>query len=213
MALHPHVDGELLDVVAADPGTWFLVHLVAAVAAMTYLLGLPALAALPRSKGAVLATAGAVVAAAGSMCLGAAFTAEAHLLPIVAQAGLDREVALALVEADSASTLAGLIEIGLPLAGVGQLLLAVGLLRSRAVAWWKPALVLAGLLSSLAVPPGQVVGAWLMVMAVAGYAALAVDVVRGPRADAGTPAAPPGTATVGSEPATADGVVRVRSAV
>lgn len=178
---HPHLHGEILDVVATDPQTWHVIHLFAAVAAMGYLVGLPALAALPRRKGALLAALGTVVAVAGSLCLAIGFVAEAHMLPLLAQSDLDREAALALTRAEDASIPFRLIGLGLPLAGIGQLLLAIGLLRSGVVAWWKPALVVVGLLTSLAVPPGQVLAAVLMGLFAVGYAALAVDVVRGPR--------------------------------
>lgn len=182
MASHPHMEGHhVLDVVGADPQRWLWVHAVAALAAMTYLVALPALAGLPRRSGALLATVGAVVAVAGSVCLAAGFVGEAHMLPIVAGADLERSAAEGLVALEEESLAFRAIGLGLPLAGIGQLLLAVGLLRSRVVAWWKPALVVAGLLASLAVPPGEVLGAWLMGLAVLGYVALAVDVARGPR--------------------------------
>lgn len=180
-AVHPHLHGEILDVVAADPAAWQRMHLIAALAAMGYLVGLPALAALPRRRGSLLVTVGAVVAVLGSLCLAIGFVAEAHMLPLLAQSGLEREAALALTDAEEASLPFQLIGAGLPLAGIGQLLLAVGLIRSRVVAWWKPALVVAGLLTSLPVPVGNPLAAVLMGMAVVGYAALTVDVVRGPR--------------------------------
>ena len=182
-AVHPHLHGEILDVVAADPTAWQRMHLLAALAAMGYLIALPALAGLPRRRGSVLVTVGAVMAVLGSLCLAAGFVAEAHMLPLLAQSGLDREAALALSEAEEASLPFRLIGAGLPLAGIGQLLLAVGLIRSRAVAWWKPALVVTGLLTSLPVPVGNPLAAALMGLAVVGYAALTVDVVRGPRAE------------------------------
>jgi hypothetical protein len=74
-----------------------------------------------------------------------------------------------------------LLLIGLPASGLGQLLLAGGLLRSRQVTWWKPALVLAGLLGSLFAPPGSVAGPFVMLLAVAGYAGLVPDVAGGRR--------------------------------
>jgi hypothetical protein len=155
--------------------------LAAALAAMTYLIGLPALAGLPRRRGAALATVGVVLACLGSLCLAVAFTAEAHLSPLLVEAGVDRQVALDVLAAEEGSTAMSLLGVGLPLAGIGQLLLAVGLIRSRVVAWWKPALVVAGLLTSLAFPPGALLGAVLLGLALVGYAALAVDVARGPR--------------------------------
>lgn len=190
-ATHPRLHGEILDVVAADPTTWERIHLFAALAAMLYLVGLPALAALPQRRGALLATVGTLLAVAGSLSLAIGFVAEAHMLPLVAGSGLDRDAALALTEAEGASIAFRLIGVGLPLAGIGQLLLAVGLIRSRVVAWWKPALVVAGLLTSLAVPPGDPLAAVLMGLFVVGYAALTLDVVRGPRsALVGRPGAP-----------------------
>ena len=200
-ALHPHLDRELLDVVAADPVSWAWMHLAAALAAMLYLLGLPALAALPRRRGAALATVGVVLACLGSLCLAVAFTAEAHLTPLLVESGLARSDALAVLAVEEGSTAMTLLGMGLPLAGIGQLLLAVGLLRSRVVAWWKPALVVVGLLASLAFPPGEVLGAALLGLAAVGYAALAVDVVRGPRPEPGADRTPvPVHESVRSEP-------------
>src|SRR5688572_25611289 len=77
-AVHPHLHGEILDVVAADPTSWQRMHLLAALAAMGYLLALPALAGLPRRRGALLATVGALLAVLGSLCLAVGFVAEAH---------------------------------------------------------------------------------------------------------------------------------------
>ncbi|MGH3929726.1 MAG: hypothetical protein ACRDTF_07090, partial [Pseudonocardiaceae bacterium] len=80
---------------------------------------------------------------------------------------------------EPASPGAMLIMIGLPLVGLGQILLAAGLLRSRAVPWWAPTLVLVGLVASFAGgPPGSLLGPILMLPAVVGYFALAMSMIR-----------------------------------
>ncbi len=49
----------------------------------------------------------------------------------------------ALANLEPASPAVTMLMIGFPLVGLGQLLLAAGLLLSRAVPWWAPALALA----------------------------------------------------------------------
>ncbi len=127
----------------------------------------------------MLATAGAVLAVLGGSTLAIAFGAEAHLLSVAADPSLDHEAMTALAELEPASPAAMFIMIGLPLIGLGQILLAVGLLRSRAVPWWAPTLVLVGLVASFAGgPPGSLLGPILMLPAVTGYLALAMSMTR-----------------------------------
>lgn len=182
MFLHPPLAEDpagQLDIVAADPTLWFVTHVISASAAALFILAGPALASLAQTRGAVLATAGAVLTVLGGSALAIAFGAEAHLLSVASDPSLDHEAMAALAELEPASPAAMLIMIGLPLTGLGQILLAAGLLRSQAVPWWAPTLVLVGLVASLAGgPPGSLLGPILMLPAIAGYLALAISMTR-----------------------------------
>jgi hypothetical protein len=181
MLWHPAVaehGADQLAIVATDPGRWSGTHLVAAVASGLYVLAAVALAALVRARGAVLATLGAVLSVAGGITLAIAFGAESHLLSVAADPSLDRTAMAQLAELEHSSPAAALIMTGLPLIGLGQILLAAGLLRSRVIPRWQPALVLIGLVSSLAAAPGSLVGPVLMLPAVVGYVAISVGMAR-----------------------------------
>ena len=191
---HPEVPATgagLLELVARDPGGWFRIHAVAGASAVLSIVAAVALASLVRSRGAVLATVGATLAALGGGMLAIAFGAEAHLVSLAANPSLDRAAMTALVDLEPASPATALLMAGFPVAGIGSLLLAVALLRSRSVPRWMPALVLLGLVASLAASPGSHIGPVLLAPAVIGYLALAREVVRAARrspVDAGSPA-------------------------
>ncbi len=204
---HPEVpatSAELLDLVGRDPGGWFRIHAVAAASAVLSIVAAIALAALVRSRGAVLATIGATLAALGGGMLAIAFGAEAQLASLAADPSLDRGAMTALLDLEPASPAVALLMAGFPAAGIGSLLLAVALLRSRSVPRWMPALVLLGLVASFAASPGSHVGPLLLTPAVVGYLALSREVVRAARrfpADAGTTT----TGQLGQEPTTLAG--------
>ena len=182
MVLHPPLaptPAGQLDVVAADPGLWFAAHVVAAAAGALFVLAGPVLAGLAQARGAVLATAGAVLTALGGATLAISFGAEAHLLLVAADPSLDPAAMDALAAAELHSPGVAMIMIGVPLTGLGQIVLMAGLLRSRQVPRWQPALVLAGLVASLAGAPGSLIGPIALVPAIVGYAVLAVGIARG----------------------------------
>ncbi|MGI9062610.1 MAG: hypothetical protein ACR2FQ_02130 [Pseudonocardiaceae bacterium] len=170
---------EQLAIVAQDPGRWFVQHVISASAGALLILAAPALAGLVRARGSALATTGAVLAVVGGAALTIAFGAEAHLLSQAADPSLDPAAMAALADLEPTSPVMLLIMAGLPLVGIGQLLLVAGLLRSRTVPWWAPTLVLVGLVGSFASAPGSLLGPVLLLPAVAGYLALAVLVARG----------------------------------
>jgi hypothetical protein len=181
MLLHPPLAAEHADqlaIVAEDPGRWFVAHVVAASAAALFLVAAPALAGLARARGAAPATAGAVLTVLGGATLAIAFGAEAHLLSVAADPSLDAAAMTALAALEGHSPAMTMILLGVPLTGIGQILLAAGLLRARVVPRWAPALVLVGLLASIAGTPGSLIGPVLLLPAVVGYAALAVAVAR-----------------------------------
>ena len=167
-----------LAVVAADPGQWFRIHLLAATAAVLFVVTALVLASLVRGRGAALATAGATLLVVGAGALAIAFGAEAHLLSVAADPSLDRGAMVELAELEEDSPAMSLLNVGFPLVGLGTLLLMTGLLRSRAVPVWQPALVLVGTVTSLAAAPGSDLAPLLFAPSVAGYLALAWSVAR-----------------------------------
>jgi hypothetical protein len=192
----PDSSAGLLELVGRDPAGWFRIHAVASASAALSIVASVALASLVRSRGAVLATVGATLAAIGGGMLAIAFGAEAELVSLAADPSLDRTAMAALLDLQPASPATALLMAGFPFAGIGSLLLAVALLRSRSVPRWMPALVLLGLVASFAAAPGSHVGPFLLAPAVIGYFALARELVRAARrspVDAGTATAAPAT--------------------
>ena len=181
MLLHPPLGAtpaEQLDIIAPSPTTWFATHVVAAAAGALYILAGPVLAGLARARGAAVATAGAVLTVLGGAVLAVGFGAEAHLLSLAVDPSLDRAAMVELAALEASAPAMTMIAIGVPLLGLGQLLLAGGLLASRAVPRWQPALVLAGYIASIAAAPGSILGPILLVPAVVGYAAIALTLAR-----------------------------------
>ena len=193
---HPEVPATgagLLELVARDPAGWFRIHAIAGASAVLSIVASVALASLVRQRGAALATLGAALATVGGGMLAIAFGAEAHLASLAADPSLDRTAMSALLDLEPASPATALLMAGFPVAGIGSLLVAVALLRSRAVPRWLPALVILGLVASIFSAPGSHVGPLLLAPAVVGYLGLALEVVRAARrspADTDTPAPP-----------------------
>lgn len=184
---HPELPDDAagaLAVVAEDPDRWFRIHLLAAVAAVLFVVAAVALASLVRRRGAGLAAAGAALLVAGGGVLAIAFGAEAHLLSVAADPSLDRSAMVALARLEEDSPAMSLLSVGFPLVGIGTLLLMAGLIRSRAVPRWQPALVVLGTLTSVAAAPGSDLAPLLFAPSLAGYLALATSVARGPGDDA-----------------------------
>lgn len=174
----PDTAAATLAVVAEDPAEWTRIHLLAATAALLSVVASLALADLVRGRGAGLATAGATLATVGGGVLALAFASEAHLHALAADPALDRAAMAELVQRFDTSSATTLLSAGFPLAGLGSVLLMSGLLRSRAVPRWQPALVLAGLVVSFGATPGLSYGPLLFVPAAVGQLALAVQVLR-----------------------------------
>lgn len=185
--LHPVIPDDpagLLAVAARSPERWFLVHAVAASAAALTLVAAVALAGLVRDRGSRPATVGAVLMVLGGSVLTFAFGAEAHLLSLASDRSLDTSAMVELTALESSSLGARALLIGFPLLGLGQVVLMIGLLRSRAVPTWMPWAVLVGLIASLAAAPGALLGPLLLAPAVVGQLGLARQVVRQPQANA-----------------------------
>lgn len=174
----PETPAATLALVAQDPDGWFRMHALAASSAALSLVSALALAGLVRGRGAGLATVGAALQSVGCALLVFAFAAEAHLWSLAADASLDRAAVVPLVALEHGSPAMSALLLGFPLVGVGSVLLMSGLLRSRAVPRWQPALVLLGTLASIPAPPGSAVGPLLLAPAVVGLLALAVRVAR-----------------------------------
>ena len=166
-----------LEVVAQDPASWWRMHLLAATAAFLSALAAVPLASLVRRRGAVPATLGAVLLALGGGALTVAFSAEAHLWSLAGDPSLDQDALVGVVALEDASPAMGLLGLGFPLVGLGTVLLMTGLLRSRRVPWWQPALVLLGTVASLGAPPGSDLGPLLLSPAAVGYVLLARQVL------------------------------------
>ncbi len=180
-----------LEVVAQDPALWWRIHLLAATAALLSVLAAVALASLVRRRGALPATAGAVLVGLGGAALTVAFSAEAHLWSLAGDPSLDQDALVGVVALEESSPAMTLLGLGFPLVGLGTVLLMAGLLRSGQVPWWQPALVLLGTVASLGAPPGSDLGPVLLSPAALGYALLARQVLL----DAQPPADRPPAAT------------------
>ncbi len=181
-----------LELVAQDPALWWRIHLLAATAALLSVLAAVALASLVRRRGALPATAGAVLVGLGGAALTVAFSAEAHLWSLAGDPSLDQDALVGIVALEDSSPAMALLGLGFPLVGLGTVLLMTGLLRSGQVPWWQPALVLFGTVASLGAAPGSDLGPVLLSPAVLGYALLArqVLVAAEPAADRSPSATP-----------------------
>jgi hypothetical protein len=130
---------------AAHPGAW---ELAASLFTLSFLLAVPALAALPGlvgdRRGGRLATTGAVLAAAGFIADVVAGSFSVLMSVLAVQP--DRAPMIAVWSAVGARP-ALLAEVVLILLGhLGLVLLGFGLWRARIVGWWVPASITAGML-------------------------------------------------------------------
>jgi hypothetical protein len=173
----PHSAAGALAVVAQDPAQWWRMHLLAACAAFLFALAAAPLASLVRGGGAEAATAGAALLALGGAALTVAFSAEAHLWSLAADASLEQDALVGLVALEASSPAMALLGAGFPLIGLGTVLLMTGLLRSGQVPRWQPALVLLGTVASLGAAPGSDLGPLLLSPAALGYVFLARQVL------------------------------------
>ena len=187
----PSSPAAALEVVAQDPASWWRMHLLAAAAAFLFALAAAPLASLVRGRGVVPATAGAVLLALGAGALTVAFSAEAHLWLLAADPSLDQEPLVALVALEDSSPAMSLLGLGFPLVGLGTVLLMTGLLRSRQVPWWPPALVLLGTIASIGAPPGSDLGPLLLSPAALGHVRLARQVLLRDEAPEDRPSSAP----------------------
>ena len=181
MAPHPQLAdsaAETLAIVAEDPAQWFRIHLLAAAAAALGIVSTLALSSLVRGRGAALATTGAVMSVVGLFFLVFAFAAEAQLMSIAADPSLDPAAMAPLLNLQEQGPGMGLLGAGFPLVGIGGLLLHAGLIRSRVVPLWQPALVVLGTFTSIAATPGLAIGPLLFLPSVIGMLFLAAAVAR-----------------------------------
>lgn len=183
MVPHPELGqtaAQTLALVAADPDEWFRIHALAAAAAALSIVASLALASLVRGRGAAFATTGAALSVLGSSGLVFAFAAEAHLWSLAGDPSLDPAAVVPLLALEQGSPAADLLLVSFPFVGLGSLLLMSGLLRSRSVPRWQPALVVVGSLTSIAATPGLAIGPLLFLPGLLGSLALAVSVAQGP---------------------------------
>ncbi len=176
----PDTAAATLALVAEDRAEWIRIHLLAATSALLSIVASLALAALVRGRGAALATLGATLGALGGGALALAFASEAYLHALAADPSLDRAAMAQLLDRFDDSSALTLLLAGFPLAGLGTVLLMSGLLRSRAVPLWQPALVLVGMVVSFGATPGLSWGPLLFAPAALGQLALASSVLRRP---------------------------------
>jgi hypothetical protein len=158
---HPEVDmsGEgLLTGAIEGPGTWYVVHMIAAFGA---LLGIPAavgLRRLVRGRGRRLADVAmaAWFVAGGLLAMG--FAAEGSLLRLVTTADIDRSEALVLAEAYAGTSEFYAVGVGAAAATLGGVLFAIALLRDGRLPRWMPCTLLVGSVATAAAAPGTPVG-------------------------------------------------------
>lgn len=160
---HPTVDmsGEgLLNGTLEGAGTWYAVHLIAAVGA---LLGIPAAVGLRRlvrdgGRGRRLANVAmsAWFLAGGLLAMG--FATEASVFRLAATAGIDRSDAVVLADAYAGTPEFYAIGIGAALATLAGVLFAIALLRDGSVPRWMPWTLLVGTLVTVAAAPGTPIG-------------------------------------------------------
>ena len=182
MVPHPELAGtaaQTLAIVAEDPAEWFWIHLLAAAAAALGIVSTLALASLVRGRGAALATIGAAMSVVGLFFLVFAFAAEAQLMSIAADPSLDPATMAPLLDLQEEGPAMAMLAAGFPLSGIGGLLLHAGLIRSRVVPRWQPALVVFGTFTSIAATPGLAIGPLLFLPSVIGMLFLAVAVAKG----------------------------------
>lgn len=156
---HPEVEmsgASILAGAAADPSTWFVVHLVAALGALLTLPAAAGLRLLVPGRRRRLATAGLGLIMVGSPVLAMAFGAEASVLRLAA--GLDPSAGLELAEAYARTPEFYAVGAAVALSSLGTLLLGMALLASRGVPRWMAAGYLAGTVISLLAVPGTPMG-------------------------------------------------------
>lgn len=159
--LHPPVEMSghgLLHGAAQSPGTWFAVHLTAAVGALLMAPAALGLWTLAGGRGRRPATVGVALSAVTATLLALAFAAEASVLRLAAVADIGEDAALALADAYVRSPESYLIPAGFLAAVLGSLCLGGGLLLARSVPRWQALGYVLGVLAGIVSAPGTVVG-------------------------------------------------------
>lgn len=164
---------------AADPTTWYVVHLVAALGALLTVPAVLALRTLVTERGRRVANVGVVAGTVAAAVLGIAFGIEASVFPLAVSAGLDDAAQLALAEAFLTTPEFFAAPIGVLAFTLAGLLLATALLAARAVPRWKAVLYLVGMLATLGGAPGSPLGPIAFGILTVAAATLSVHVARG----------------------------------
>ena len=180
--LHPPVELSghgLLHGAAQSPGTWFAVHLSAAVGGLLFVPAAVGLRSLVAGRIRWLATAGVTVSVVAALTLAIAFIAEASVLRLVATAPIGDDAAVALADAFVGTPEFALIPVGFVAAVVSSLFLGAALIAARSVPRWLALGYLVGVLAGVVAPPGTPIGPVASVLLVGTSVLLAVRVRRG----------------------------------
>ncbi len=159
-SFHPEVEltGEsLLTAATADPGDWFLVHVVAALGALLVVPAAFGLRRLVPQAGRRLATVGVGSAVVGGQLLAATFAAEASVMRLAAEMA-DRTEALSLADAYASAPEFYAVGAGMVFITLGAVLLGLSLVISHNVPRWSAGLFLLGSVGSALAAPGTVIG-------------------------------------------------------
>ena len=159
--LHPPVEMSghgLLHGAAQSPGTWFAVHLTAAVGALLAAPAALGLWTLVVGRWRRLATIGVALSGVAATLLALGFAAEASVLRLAAVADIGEDAALTLADAYVRSPESYLIPAGFLGVVLGSLCLGVGMLLARSVPRWQALGYLLGVVAGVVAAPGTVAG-------------------------------------------------------
>lgn len=158
--LHPAVEfsGEsLLAGARHDPTAWFVVHVVAAAAALLGIAATFGLRTLVPGRGRRLATAAVALAMVSGPLLALAFAAEASVLRLAAEHP-DPVAGAALAAAYVETPEFYAVGVALLLDVLGAVLIVAALLRSRGVPRWQVAAYVVAVVGTVVAAPGSPVG-------------------------------------------------------
>ncbi|HEX6234830.1 MAG TPA: hypothetical protein VFZ63_17000 [Jiangellaceae bacterium] len=185
---HPAVEisGEgLLHGAHENATAWYIVHMVAAIGAMLTIAAGVGLRTLVVDRGRRLANVALAATIVGAPLLVIGFVAEASVLRLAA--GVDEAAGVAVATEFAGTPEFYVIPLGVLGVTLGNVLMAIGLLKARAVPRWAAGLFIAGWLASLATVPGAPVTPVIYAAVAVSAAVLAGRVARGRLAYAPTP--------------------------
>jgi hypothetical protein len=169
-----------VDVAAQFPTAWLIVGLLSVFGPIAWLVGLPAVAALARGRGAVLTSLGVLVTAIGLAAgvghLAAYFSGYGSM----AASGLSASELKPLVQAADAEPIANaLLMVFLVGYALGPIVLTIGLRVAHRVAVWVP--IAAIITAAASFLGGPIAGAVQLVTLVLVWAPIVIAVTRGAR--------------------------------